>query len=89
MEREPTGRQNGAAIRAMRRLSRRGAADFAAQVGLHHHQALRNIENNSRPASAATIRAIADLLGVPVAAIMRDGHGASEDEDRETAGAAA
>ena len=89
MEREPVGRQNGAAIRGMRKIADVSAAEFAARVGLRHHQALRNIENNSRAASAQTIRKIADQLGVPVAAILRDGHGAGEDDDREMAGAAA
>ena len=89
MEREPVGRQNGAAIRGMRKIADIAPADFATRVGLKHHQALRNIENNSRAASAQTIRRIADQLGVPVSAILRDGHGASEDEDREPAGVAA
>jgi len=69
---EPTGRQNGAAIRAIREKDRRSVADVAQFAGLHP-QALRNIENGSRPASTETILRIAEILNVPVAAITRDG----------------
>jgi transcriptional regulator with XRE-family HTH domain len=89
MEREPAGRQNGAAIRALREKDRRGVTDMAQHVGLHP-QALRNIENNTKPASAETIRRIADILNVPVEAITRDGReGGLAEEVPEPAGAAA
>jgi transcriptional regulator with XRE-family HTH domain len=72
MRREPVGRQNGAAIRALREKDKRSPADMARHVGLHP-QALRNIENNSKPAGSDTIKAIADILDVPIEAITRDG----------------
>jgi transcriptional regulator with XRE-family HTH domain len=85
MRREPGRRQNGAAIRALRVKDRRSARDLAEHVGIHE-QALRNIENNTRPASPEVMRRIADILNVPVAAITRDGETADE---AEPAGAAA
>lgn len=87
---EPTGRQNGAAIRAIRMKDRRSVADVAQFAGLHP-QALRNIENNSRPASTEALHLIADILDVPVAAITRDGTevGSSQDARTEPKGAAA
>jgi len=86
---EPTGRQNGAAIKAIRKKDRRSLADVAQYAGLHP-QALVNIENNSRPASAEVIVKIAEILDVPVAAITRDGtdDGVAR-ETPETQGAAA
>lgn len=72
MEREPVIRQNGAAIRALRKKDRRTVADVAAFAGLKP-QTLTNIENNSKPASKEAMLKIADLLGVPVAAITRNG----------------
>lgn len=72
MTSEPAGKQNGLAIRALRRMARLTAAELAEQVGLHE-QALRNIENGSRPASDTAIYAIAQALGVPAGAITRDG----------------
>jgi transcriptional regulator with XRE-family HTH domain len=89
MRREPAGRQNGAAIRALRVKDRRSANDMAQQVGLHP-QALRNIENNTKPAGTETIRRIADLLNVPVEAITRNGAGiCDEPAEAEPEGAAA
>jgi transcriptional regulator with XRE-family HTH domain len=72
MEREPMIRQNGAAIRALRKKDRRTVADVAAFAGLKP-QTLTNIENNSKPASKEALLKIADLLGIPVAAITRCG----------------
>lgn len=77
---EPMRRQNGAAIRAIRKKDRRSVEDVAGQIHLHP-QALRNIENNSRPASAAVILALAELLNVPIAAITRDGTDEGIDAD--------
>ncbi len=71
MTRELAGRQNGLAIRALRIKSKLSTAELAEMVGLHE-QALRNIENASRPASDMTIEAIAQALGVPVGAITKD-----------------
>lgn len=69
---QPRGRQNGAAIRVIRKLQRLSTADLAEAVGLGE-QSLRNIENGSRPASDEVIFALARTLGVPVGAITRDG----------------
>lgn len=89
MRREPVIRQNGAAIRAIRKKDRRSARDVAHQVGIHE-QGLRNIENNTRPASTEVLRRIADILDVPVEAITRDGTSEEITEDAtEPEGAAA
>lgn len=72
------GRQNGAAIRAFRKKERLGVAEFAGFVGLHK-ASLVNIENGRRPAGDELIRNMARVLGVPVAAIVRDGIGNAED----------
>ncbi len=64
------GRQNGAAIRAIRELSGLSPGDLAAAIDIKE-QSLRNIENGSRPASDAVIYAIAGKLGVPVEAITK------------------
>lgn len=62
---------------------------MAQHVGLHP-QALRNIENNTKPASTETIRRIADILNVPVEAITRNGTSEEITEEApEPAGAAA
>ncbi len=84
MRREPGRRQNGAAIRALRVKDRRSARDLAEHVGIHE-QALRNIENNTRPASPQVMRRIADILNVPIAAITRDGADDAEPEGAEVA----
>lgn len=68
------GRQNGAAIRAFRKKERLSVAQFAGFVGLHK-QSLVNIENGRRPAGDEVIRNMARVLGVPVAAIVRDSAG--------------
>jgi transcriptional regulator with XRE-family HTH domain len=72
MQRELVGRQNGAAIRAIREKDKRSVADVAAYARIHP-QALRNIENGSKPAGDETLRLIAEILDVPVKAITRDG----------------
>lgn len=74
MTSEPAGRQNGLAIRALRIKEGLATAELAELVGLHE-QALRNIENGSRPASDLVISAIARTLGVPTGAITRDARG--------------
>jgi transcriptional regulator with XRE-family HTH domain len=94
MEREPMIRQNGAAIRALRKKDKRTVADVAAYAGLKP-QTLTNIENNSKPVSKEAMRLIAELLDVPVAAITRCGTDDefADDEDQgaraEPAGVAA
>jgi transcriptional regulator with XRE-family HTH domain len=72
MSYEPNGRQNGAAIRAFREKEGLTVAELARFVGLHP-QALRNIENGSRPASKEAIYNLSRVLRVPVPAITRDG----------------
>jgi transcriptional regulator with XRE-family HTH domain len=72
MEREPMVRQNGAAIRAIRKKDKRTIADVARYARIEP-QTLTNIENNSKPASKEVVIRIADLLDVPIAAITRDG----------------
>jgi DNA-binding XRE family transcriptional regulator len=64
-------RQNGAAIRALRRKDGQQVSELAETVGLHT-QALVNIENGFRQASWETLSRIARALCVPVAAIVRD-----------------
>ena len=70
MSTEPMGRQNGAAIRAIRELSKMSPAELALAAGIKE-QSLRNIENGTRPASDQVIYAIAGKLGVPVEAITK------------------
>jgi transcriptional regulator with XRE-family HTH domain len=74
MASEPAGRQNGPAIRALRVKEGLTVRELAEMVGLHE-QALRNIENGSRPASDLVITAIAHVLAIPTGAITRDGRG--------------
>lgn len=64
-------RQNGAAIRALRRKTGRKVGVLARECGLHP-QALVNIENGSRQASIETCELLARALRVDVAAILRD-----------------
>jgi transcriptional regulator with XRE-family HTH domain len=64
-------RQNGAAIRALRRESGEKVSVLATASGLHT-QALVNIENGSRQASWEALNRLARALGVPLAAITRD-----------------
>jgi transcriptional regulator with XRE-family HTH domain len=64
------GRQNGVAIRVIRKLSGMSPGELAGEVGIEE-QSLRNIENGTRPASNPVINAIAGALGVPVEAITR------------------
>jgi transcriptional regulator with XRE-family HTH domain len=66
------GRQNGAAIRAFRKKEKMSVVELAGYIGLHP-QSLRNIENGRRPASDEIIRHLSRVLGVPIAAITRDG----------------
>jgi transcriptional regulator with XRE-family HTH domain len=66
------GRQNGAAIRVIRKLSGMSPAALAEAAGIAE-QSLRNIENDSRPASIPVITAIAVALKVPTEAITRTG----------------
>ena len=72
MSYEPTGRQNGAAIRAFRKKEGLTVAELARFVGLYP-QALTNIENGSKPAGKEVIRHLGRVLGVPIEAITRDG----------------
>lgn len=72
MSYEPSGRQNGAAIRAFREKEGMSTAELARFVGLHP-QALRNIENNGKTAGREALRNLARVLAVPVEAISRDG----------------
>jgi transcriptional regulator with XRE-family HTH domain len=65
-------RQNGAAIRALRRQAGKGVVEIARQIKVHP-QTLRNIENGRRSASMRIIRRIARALAVPPKAIIRDG----------------
>lgn len=84
----PTGRQNGAAIRAFREKERLSVPQVAALLGLKNPQSLRNIENGRRPASDKVIWHLARILAVPVDAITRDGSGGAPEEcpagDEET-----
>jgi transcriptional regulator with XRE-family HTH domain len=89
MTHDLVGRQNGAAIRAFRLKEKLTVVKLAGYVGLHE-QSLRNIENGRRPASGETLQDIARVLGVPVAAITRNGADIRIPEDApETNGAAA
>jgi transcriptional regulator with XRE-family HTH domain len=64
-------RQNGAAIRALRRKDGQSVPDFAEAAALGE-QALRNIENGFRQGSWEALNRIAKALAVPVAAIVND-----------------
>jgi DNA-binding XRE family transcriptional regulator len=75
-------RQNGAAIRALRRESGEKVGVLAAKCGLHT-QALVNIENGFRQASWEACYRIARELGVPLAAITREPPPDPAAEDRE------
>ena len=72
-------RQNGAAIRALRRKDGRKVSELAEAVGLHV-QALTNIENGFRQASWETLSRIAKALCVPVEAIANDLQPAADDD---------
>lgn len=87
MRREPAGRQNGPAIRAFRKKEKLTLAQVAQYSGLQHIQALVNIENDSRPASLTTIKALARVLGVPAEAIVRNPRDLAEDDEDEAAAA--
>lgn len=73
MTQELMGRQNGAAIRAIRKLQDISLADMAQYLGLAHRNVVTSIENNRRPASPRVIRDAARVLGVPIEAITRSG----------------
>jgi transcriptional regulator with XRE-family HTH domain len=64
-------RQNGAAIRALRRKDGQSVRELAEAAGLGE-QPLRNIENGFRQASWEALARIAKALSVPVAAIVND-----------------
>ena len=76
MSTEPMGRQNGAAIRVIRKLSGLSASQLAEAIGIEE-QSLRNIENGSRPASDAVLYAIVGRLNVPLEAITKDAKAAA------------
>lgn len=59
---------NGAAIRALRESLGWSGVKFAAAVGISHPH-LFNIERGKRQASPPVLRKMADVLGVPLAAI--------------------
>lgn len=73
MTNKPMGRQNGAAIRAIRKAKNMQLRQLADYVGLSCPQALTNIENGHRPAGRIVLLSIARGLDVPVEAITRDG----------------
>lgn len=73
-------RQNGEAIRALRKAHGKGVVELAGLVKIHP-QSLRNIENGRRQASHGVIRRLARELGVPVKAITRDDAGASAEAE--------
>lgn len=62
---------NGAAIRALRESHGWTGVKFARAVGISHPH-LFNIEAGNRRASPPVLRKIADVLGVPLAAITSD-----------------
>ena len=90
MTHDLVGRQNGVAIRAFRQKEKLTVVKLAGYVGLHE-QSLRNIENGRRTVSRETLLDIARVLGVPVAAITRNGVGIDADDadDSGANGAAA
>ena len=73
-------RQNGEAIRALRRARGKGVVELARLVGIHP-QSLRNIENGRRQGSHKVIRRLARELGVSVKAITRDDTSAGAEAD--------
>ena len=70
----PPRRQNGAAIRAIRRKDGRGVSELAEACKLAPG-ALTNIECNHRQASWEALNRIARELAVPVKALLRDPDG--------------
>jgi transcriptional regulator with XRE-family HTH domain len=81
-------RQNGAAIRALRRKDGQSVSDLAEACGLTNAQSLVNIENEFRQASIELLNRIARALGVPVAAILRDPNGNGSEGSKSEADAA-
>jgi DNA-binding XRE family transcriptional regulator len=89
-------RQNGAAIRALRKLDANDMSlyDLAEAIGLKT-QVLRNIENETSQASWEALGRIAAALCVPLAAITRwppelePAWAADADDDTESADIAA
>jgi DNA-binding XRE family transcriptional regulator len=77
-------RQNGAAIRALRRKDGRKVGELADAVGLHA-QALVNIENGFRQASWETLARIAKALCVPVEAIANGARPEADDANGDAA----
>lgn len=67
---------NGPAIKALREAHGWNGTKFAKAVKISHAH-LSNIEASKRRASAPVLRAIADTLGVPLAAIT-NGHSLEE-----------
>ena len=67
----PLVRQNGPAIRAIRRLNGMTPAALAERSGFENEQSLRNIESEHRSASEEALERIAAALEVEVAAIRR------------------
>lgn len=64
-------RQNGATIRAMRRLQGLEVSDLAEMAGFKNTQSLVNIETEFRQASWQALSRIARALCVPVASLAR------------------
>ncbi|MFI0827188.1 helix-turn-helix domain-containing protein [Streptomyces roseolus] len=62
---------NGTAIREIRKLRGMAVRALAASAGLHHTH-LSRVERGEAGVGEANLRAIADVLGVPVAAINRE-----------------
>lgn len=62
---------NGTAIREIRKLRGMGVRTVATAAGLHHTH-LSRLERGQAGVSEANLRTIADVLGVPVAAINRE-----------------
>ena len=80
-EGEHRPRQNGEAIRAIRRTAGRRVSDVAKACGLRPG-ALTNIECGNRQASWEALNRIARELAVPITALLRDPdrpHPAAED----------
>jgi transcriptional regulator with XRE-family HTH domain len=89
MNHEPDVRPHGAAIRAIRKKDRRTVGDVARYAGLKA-QSLTNIENGQRSTTREVIEKIAEILGVPVAAIThKDACVDAAEDESETAGVAA
>lgn len=64
-------RQNGAAIRAIRKAQKIKLTDMAQRIGVNAGF-LCHVEANRRHASQRTIERLAEELAVPVEAISRD-----------------